>query len=127
MKQYEILGSPPPISIFKLIFRKQHVMLDDSIIDTYKYKGMFDIEESFDWDKSIIRHRYNLKCVICHSGFETESGHITCFIKRDSEWFYHDDDKCQKVDFDEVRKSSSGYNKTSYSLVYIQEDFDFSI
>ena len=41
---------------------------------------------------------------------ETETGHITCHIKHENDWYCHDDDdKCVKVDIKTIQKTAGGY------------------
>lgn len=117
-----IVGRIPPIAIFHLAFRKQYVSLNDSQFSTYKYVEHFEIEEEFPWGNY---PTHKLYAVICHTGQETESGHDTCYIKHNGIWFHHDDEITEKVEFRDVQKSASGYNRTSYSVVYVQEDFSY--
>ena len=65
--------------------------------------------------------------IICHSGMETETGRITCYIKHENNWYCHDDDKCVKVDIKTIQKTAGGDKNTSYTLIYIDEscEFDF--
>ena len=122
-QQVKIMGDVPPICIFELTFRKQFAIIDDEEIESYKWVERFDIDLEF-ISGDEVRQLFG---IICHSGMETESGHITCYIKHENDWYCHDDDKCVKVDIKTIQKTAGGYNNTSYTLIYIDEscEFDF--
>ena len=101
-QQAKIMGDVPPICIFELTFRKQFAIIDDEEIESYKWVERFDIDLEF-ISGDEVRQLFG---IICHSGMETESGHITCYIKHENNWYCHDDDKCVKVDIKTIQKTA---------------------
>ena len=101
-QQVKIMGDVPPICIFELTFRKQFAIIDDEEIESYKWVERFDIDLEF-ISGDEVRQLFG---IICHSGMKTESGHITCYIKHENNWYCHDDDKCVKVDIKTIQKTA---------------------
>ena len=104
-----LVNSAPDICFFSLVFRRQFVVIDENEpICTAKCVKDFDIEKTLDISGHIqgtpsdTKHR--LHAILCHSGYDVDRGHFTCYIKRGTAWYYHEDEKVSKTTFREVKK-----------------------
>jgi len=69
--------------------------------------------------------RYHLKGIVCHSGPSKTSGHYTALVKKQSQWFYCDDNRVTKAPLSNVKKwLSEGLIQSDFTptiLLYEQQ------
>ena len=118
---WELLNNVPPIAIFQLMFRKSWLIVDDVIQEAMKDDRHVEIQETLTWPGNT---NHLLRGIICHIGESHDSGHYISFIKRDNQWYEHNDDLEKKISFQDIKTLMAYGNdktSTSFTLMYVNE------
>ena len=115
-KQWTRLRDPPEMFLISL---RRFLFIESKAV---KINDHIDIPEILDVtgfleyrDHPHHKVQYRLAAVVCHRGTLTH-GHYITYARRDNIWYCLNDDKVEKVDFDQINEPKSEF--TPYVLSY---------